>query len=59
VDTHLTDPTLAPGPFRVRPWLMTDLDIIEVAANDPYIVLIADLPARFDREAGSDRRGGH
>jgi RimJ/RimL family protein N-acetyltransferase len=37
VDTHLSDPTLAAGPFRIRPFVMTDITLIELGAQDPII----------------------
>jgi RimJ/RimL family protein N-acetyltransferase len=48
----LVVPTLAAGPFRLRPFAMTDLDLIREASQDPYIPLITTVPAVFTHEEG-------
>jgi [ribosomal protein S5]-alanine N-acetyltransferase len=48
----LVVPTLAAGPFRLRPFAMADLDLIREASQDPYIPLITTVPAAFTDEEG-------
>ncbi|MQS15239.1 GNAT family N-acetyltransferase [Streptomyces kaniharaensis] len=46
-------PTLDAGPFDVRPWRLSDADLLREAAADPYIPLVTTVPGRYD--AGSAR----
>jgi RimJ/RimL family protein N-acetyltransferase len=48
----LVAPTLAAGRFRLRPFAMTDLDLIREASQDPYIPLITTVPVVFTDEQG-------
>lgn len=48
----LVMPTLPAGPFRLRPFRLTDLDLVREAAQDPHIPLITTVPASFSAEAG-------
>jgi RimJ/RimL family protein N-acetyltransferase len=50
----LVVPALAAGPFRLRPFVLADLDVVHEAARDPYIPLITTVPAEFT-EAGGRR----
>src|SRR5260370_8376413 len=43
----LVVPELPAGPFRLRPFLDTDVDLVRAAAHDPYIPLITTVPAVF------------
>jgi [ribosomal protein S5]-alanine N-acetyltransferase len=52
MDAGLVVPTLAAGPFRLRPFAMTDLDLIREASQDPYIPLITTVPVAFTDEQG-------
>jgi len=45
-------PTLAAGPFRLRPFALGDIDVVREAASDPHIPLITTVPAAFTEEAG-------
>jgi [ribosomal protein S5]-alanine N-acetyltransferase len=45
-------PTLAAGPFRLRPFSLGDLDLIREASADPYIPLITTVPPVFSEDAG-------
>ena len=45
-------PTLAAGPFRLRPFTLGDIDVVREAASDPYIPLITTVPAVFTEEEG-------
>ena len=45
-------PTLAAGPFRLRPFALGDIDVVREAASDPRIPLITTVPAAFTEEAG-------
>jgi RimJ/RimL family protein N-acetyltransferase len=45
-------PTLAAGPFRLRPFSVSDLDLIREASADPYIPLITTVPAVFSEDEG-------
>ncbi len=43
---------LAAGPFKLRPFEMSDLDVVREAAQDPYIPLVTTVPANpADEEA--------
>ena len=48
----LVVPELAAGPFRLRPFALSDLDLIREASADPHIPLITTVPADFTPEAG-------
>lgn len=45
-------PTLAAGPFRLRPFALGDLDLIREASGDPYIPVITTVPAVFSEDEG-------
>jgi [ribosomal protein S5]-alanine N-acetyltransferase len=45
-------PTLAAGPFRLRPFSLVDLDLIREASADPYIPAITTVPAIFSEDEG-------
>ena len=45
-------PTLAAGPFRLRPFALGDIDVVREAASDPHIPLITTVPAVFTEEEG-------
>lgn len=45
-------PTLAAGPFRLRPFTFADIDTIREASSDPHIPLITTVPAAFTEDAG-------
>ena len=48
----LVVPTLAAGPFRLRPFALSNLDVVREAASDPLIPLITTVPAAFTEEEG-------
>src|SRR5215469_3406295 len=48
----LTVPTLANGPFRLRPFGVGDLDLIREASDDPYIPVITTVPSVFSEDEG-------
>jgi len=52
MDSELIVPVLAAGPFRLRPFRLTDVDLIRKAAQDPCIPLIATVPAVFTQDEG-------
>jgi RimJ/RimL family protein N-acetyltransferase/GrpB-like predicted nucleotidyltransferase (UPF0157 family) len=52
--TTLTMPTLAAHGYRVRPFRLTDLELIREAAADPLIPLITTVPVPFTEAAGRD-----
>ena len=45
-------PTLAAGPFRLRPFMLDDVDLIREASADPYIPVITTVPSVFTDEEG-------
>lgn len=45
-------PTLAAGPFRLRPFSLADLDLIREASADPHIPAITTVPAIFSEDEG-------
>jgi [ribosomal protein S5]-alanine N-acetyltransferase len=45
-------PVLAAGPFRLRPFALSDLDVVRQAAADPLIPLITTVPAAFTEAEG-------
>jgi RimJ/RimL family protein N-acetyltransferase len=45
-------PTLTAGPFRLRPFLLSDVDLIREASADPYIPTITTVPADFTEDEG-------
>ncbi len=47
----LVVPQLAAGPFRLRPFDISDADAIREASEDPYIPLITTVPGVFTDEA--------
>ena len=52
MDSELIVPVLAAGPFRLRPFRLTDVDLIRKAAQDPCIPLITTVPAVFTQDEG-------
>lgn len=48
----LVVPTLAAGPFRLRPFTFADIDAVREASLDPLIPLITTVPAPFTEEEG-------
>lgn len=48
----LDQPTLAAGPFRLRPFSPLDLQLVREASSDPLIPLITTLPADCDDREG-------
>jgi RimJ/RimL family protein N-acetyltransferase len=45
-------PALAAGTFRLRPFVLADLDLVREASGDPYIPLITTVPAVFSEDEG-------
>jgi [ribosomal protein S5]-alanine N-acetyltransferase len=45
-------PVLAAGPFRLRPFVLSDLDLVREASGDPYIPVITTVPAVYSEEEG-------
>jgi [ribosomal protein S5]-alanine N-acetyltransferase len=52
VSATLTVPTLAAGPFRLRPFTLADIDTVHEASTDPHIPLITTVPAAFTEDEG-------
>jgi [ribosomal protein S5]-alanine N-acetyltransferase len=52
VSAALIVPTLAAGPFRLRPFELTDIEVVREASNDPLIPLITTVPAAFTEHEG-------
>lgn len=52
VPATLIVPTLAAGPFRLRPFTLADIDAVREAASDPHIPLITTVPAAFTKDEG-------
>jgi [ribosomal protein S5]-alanine N-acetyltransferase len=52
VSAALIVPTLAAGPFRLRPFALTDIDVVREASADPLIPLITTVPAAFTEDEG-------
>jgi ribosomal-protein-alanine N-acetyltransferase len=48
----LAVPTLSVPPYRLRPFEVTDLELVRQASDDPYIPLITSVPATFSEAAG-------
>lgn len=48
----LAVPTLEAGPFRLRPFRLSDLDVVREASQDEHIVSITTVPAQFSEEEG-------
>jgi RimJ/RimL family protein N-acetyltransferase len=46
-------PTLPAGPFLLRQFELTDLDLVREAAADPHIPLITTVPAGFTEQDGT------
>ncbi|MBV6697947.1 GNAT family N-acetyltransferase [Kitasatospora aureofaciens] len=44
-------PTLFAGPFDLRPWRLSDADVLREAGADPYIPLVTTVPARYDAQS--------
>jgi [ribosomal protein S5]-alanine N-acetyltransferase len=40
-------PTLVAGPFRLRSFKLSDLEVVREASTDPLIPLITTVPAAF------------
>jgi ribosomal-protein-alanine N-acetyltransferase len=49
----LSVPTLFVPPYRLRPFEMTDLDLVREASSDPYIPLITSVPSPFSEAEGA------
>jgi len=49
---HLAVPTLEAGLFRLRPFRLSDLDVVREASEDEYIPSITTVPAQFSEEEG-------
>jgi RimJ/RimL family protein N-acetyltransferase len=45
-------PTLKAGPFRLRPFRFSDIDVVREASADPYIPSITTVPPSFTKEEG-------
>jgi [ribosomal protein S5]-alanine N-acetyltransferase len=45
-------PTLAAGPFQLRPFKLSDLELVREASTDPLIPLITTVPAAFTENEG-------
>jgi [ribosomal protein S5]-alanine N-acetyltransferase len=52
VPATLTVPTLAAGPFRLRPFALADIGAVREASADPHIPLITTVPAAFTADEG-------
>jgi [ribosomal protein S5]-alanine N-acetyltransferase len=52
VRATLTVPTLAAGPFQLRPFTLADIDAVREASSDPRIPLITTVPAAFTTDEG-------
>jgi [ribosomal protein S5]-alanine N-acetyltransferase len=52
MSTGLTVPSLAAGPFRLRPFALTDVEAVREASGDPYIPLITTVPSAFTEDEG-------
>ncbi|WP_411074551.1 GNAT family N-acetyltransferase [Streptomyces sp. cmx-4-7] len=48
---HVPDLT-APGGFALRPWRMSDLDLVREASEDTYIPLITTVPSSYSEAEG-------
>jgi [ribosomal protein S5]-alanine N-acetyltransferase len=48
----LVVPALEAGPFRLRPFMLGDLDVVREASADPLIPLITTVPAAFTQDEG-------
>jgi RimJ/RimL family protein N-acetyltransferase len=48
----LSVPTLAAGPFQLRPFTLVDIDAVQEASADPHIPLITTVPAAFTENEG-------
>ncbi|MGW9452104.1 GNAT family N-acetyltransferase [Streptomyces sp. NPDC055632] len=42
----------APGGLVLRPWRMSDLDLVREAAEDPYIPLVTTVPSPYSEAGG-------
>jgi ribosomal-protein-alanine N-acetyltransferase len=52
VSAPLIVPTLAAGPFRLRPFTLADIDAVREASGDPHIPLITTVPAAYTDDEG-------
>ena len=52
MDVALVVPILEAGPFRLRPFVFGDLDVVREASTDPLIPLITTVPAAFTQAEG-------
>ena len=52
MDVALVVPILEAGPFRLRPFVLGDLDVVREASTDPLIPLITTVPAAFTQAEG-------
>jgi RimJ/RimL family protein N-acetyltransferase len=43
---------LAAGPFRLRSFMLSDMDLVREASTDPHIPVITTVPATFTEEEG-------
>jgi ribosomal-protein-alanine N-acetyltransferase len=48
----LVVPTLEAGPVRLRPFLLSDLDVVREASQDEHIVSITTVPCPFSEDEG-------
>jgi RimJ/RimL family protein N-acetyltransferase len=48
----LAVPALEAGPFRLRPFKLSDLDVVSEASADPLIPLITTVPSAFTEDEG-------
>ncbi|MER7909446.1 GNAT family protein [Streptomyces sp. NPDC096068] len=42
----------APGGFALRPWRLSDLDLVREASEDPYIPLVTTVPSPYSEAEG-------
>jgi RimJ/RimL family protein N-acetyltransferase len=52
----LTVPTLMAGPFLLRPFALSDVDVVREASEDPHIPLITTVPSVAAYSADEGRR---
>ncbi|MFJ3785595.1 GNAT family N-acetyltransferase [Streptomyces sp. NPDC090093] len=48
---HVPD-LAAPGGLALRPWRLSDLDLVREAADDPYIPLVTTVPSPYSEAEG-------
>jgi RimJ/RimL family protein N-acetyltransferase len=51
-DAPLTVPEVASGPAVLRPFALSDLPLIRMAAGDPYIPSVTSVPPTYSDDAG-------